>query len=158
MASATEEFYSVIDGAFALMLILLTAVNEEIEAGFVGAFEDDRVAEILSLPEHVTPVGLIALGYPDEKRVKLERIQRDSLVHYEHWQLQAVLIEIERHYSSTGSVSDVATGTASFKLRFLSTFSFALVALAIATLCCRVSRFLFAVLAFVLILFLSFLL
>jgi hypothetical protein len=33
MASATEEFYSVIGGAFALMLILLTAVNEEIEAG-----------------------------------------------------------------------------------------------------------------------------
>lgn len=80
-----REFYSIIDGAFASMLVLLTAVNEGIGAGFVGAFEDDRVSEILGLPEHVRPVGIITLGYSDEKPVKLERIQRDSLVHYEHW-------------------------------------------------------------------------
>ena len=39
-----REFYSIIDGAFASMLILLTAVNERIGTGFVGvgAFEDDK--------------------------------------------------------------------------------------------------------------------
>jgi hypothetical protein len=35
------------------MLILLTAVNERIGAGFVGAFEDDKVSEILKLPKYV---------------------------------------------------------------------------------------------------------
>ena len=54
-----REFYSVIDGAFASMLILLTAVNERIGAGFVGAFEDDKVSEILKLPRYVKPVGII---------------------------------------------------------------------------------------------------
>lgn len=44
----------------------LTAVNEGIGAGFVGAFEDDRVLEILGLPEHVKAVGTIALGYSEE--------------------------------------------------------------------------------------------
>jgi hypothetical protein len=32
------------------MLILLTAINERIGAGFVGAFEDGKVSEILKLP------------------------------------------------------------------------------------------------------------
>jgi nitroreductase len=80
-----REFYSVIDGAFASMLILLTAVDQGIGAGFVGAFEDGRVSEILGLPEHVRPIGIIALGYPDESPAKLKRIRRESLVHYEHW-------------------------------------------------------------------------
>ena len=67
------------------MLILLTAVNEEIGAGFVGAFEDNKVAKILELPEYVKPIGIIALGYPDESPAKLERIQNKQIVHYEHW-------------------------------------------------------------------------
>jgi nitroreductase len=41
------EFYSVIDGAFASMIILLSAVNEGIGASFVGAFEDNRVMKFL---------------------------------------------------------------------------------------------------------------
>jgi nitroreductase len=51
----------------------------------VGAFEDDKIAKILELPEYVKPVGIIALGYPDESPVKLERIENEQLVHYERW-------------------------------------------------------------------------
>ena len=80
-----RDFYSTIDGAFASMLILLTAVNEEIGAGFVGAFEDDKIAKILELPEYVKPIGIITLGYPDESPAKLERIENEQLVHYERW-------------------------------------------------------------------------
>jgi nitroreductase len=53
--SRGSQFYSVIDGAFASMLILLTAVNEEIGACFVGAFDDNEVSEILGLPKNVKP-------------------------------------------------------------------------------------------------------
>jgi nitroreductase len=82
-----KEFYSIIDGAFASMLILLTATNEGLGAGFVGAFDDDKVSEILGLPSDgsVRPIGIIALGYPDERPTKLKRIPRDTLVHYEGW-------------------------------------------------------------------------
>ncbi len=80
-----RDFYSIMDGAFASMLILLTAVNEEIGAGFVGAFEDDKIAKILELPEYVKPIGIIALGYPDESPAKLEWIQNEQIVHYERW-------------------------------------------------------------------------
>ena len=80
-----KEFYSIIDGAFASMLILLTATNEGLGASFVGAFNDEKVSEILGLPEHVRPIGIIALGYSDEKPTRLERIQKDRLIHYERW-------------------------------------------------------------------------
>ncbi|MGH9975924.1 MAG: nitroreductase family protein [Nitrososphaeraceae archaeon] len=79
------EFYSVIDGAFASMIILLSAVNEGIGASFVGAFEDDKVTKILRLPLHVKPIGIIALGYPAEKPERFERIELNSLVHYEKY-------------------------------------------------------------------------
>lgn len=60
-------------------------VNEGIGAGFVGVFEDDKIARILELPEYVKPVDIIALGYPDESPVKMERIENEQLVHYERW-------------------------------------------------------------------------
>ena len=79
------EFYSVIDGAFASMIILLSAVNEGIGASFVGAFEDNKVSKILGLPVHVIPMGIIALGYPAEKPERFERIELNKLVHYERY-------------------------------------------------------------------------
>jgi nitroreductase len=80
-----REFYSIIDGSFASMVILLSAVNEGIGAAFVGAFEDDKVAQILELPKHVKPVGIICLGYPAETPEKLSRIDISKLVHFEKW-------------------------------------------------------------------------
>lgn len=80
-----KDFYSLIDGAFASMLILLTAVDEGIGAGFVAAFEDEKVSDILGLPEYVRPIGIIALGYADEEPERPERIAIDRLVHYERW-------------------------------------------------------------------------
>jgi nitroreductase len=82
-----REFYSVMDGAFASMLILFTSVNEGIGAGFVGAFEDDKVSEILKLPRYVRPIGIITLGYPKESGSveKVERIPIEDLIHYERW-------------------------------------------------------------------------
>ena len=79
------EFYSIIDGAFASMLILLTAVNEGIGACFVGAFLDDKVSEILELPTYVKPIGIIALGFPAEDPGKFNRIDIAKLVHYEKY-------------------------------------------------------------------------
>src|SRR5919197_311866 len=84
--SRGKEFYSVIDGAFASMLILLTAVNEGIGACFVGAFQDNKVSEILELPKGVRPIGIVCIGYPTAERPeRLERIDVKALVHYEKY-------------------------------------------------------------------------
>src|SRR5215213_1371975 len=42
-----REFYSIIDGAFASLLILLTATNEGLGASFVGAFNDKKYQKYL---------------------------------------------------------------------------------------------------------------
>ncbi len=79
------RFYSLIDTAFASLIILLTAVNEGIGASFVGAFHDEEVSKIIGLPDYVRPVGIINLGYPREKPTKLARIPLKEIVHNEKW-------------------------------------------------------------------------
>ena len=85
--SRGREFYSIIDGAFASMLILLSAVNEGIGACFVGAFQDNKVSHILELPKDVRPIGIVCIGYlsAQQKPEKLERIDVKALVHYEKY-------------------------------------------------------------------------
>lgn len=79
------RFYSLIDVAYASLIILLTVVNEGLACCFVGAYHDDQVSEILGLPDHVRPVGIIPIGYPDEKPERYPRISLEKLVHYEKW-------------------------------------------------------------------------
>ena|SRR3990170_1555384 len=79
------RFYSLIDTAFASLIILLTAVNEGLGASFVGAFHDEEVSKILGLPDHIRPVGIINVGHPKEKPTRLNRIPLENLVHPEKW-------------------------------------------------------------------------
>jgi nitroreductase len=80
------NFYSIIDGAFASMLILLTVVNEGLAACFVGAFKDNEVSKILKLPKHVKPIGIIAVGHANEPPEKFERMSLEDSVHYERYE------------------------------------------------------------------------
>ena len=80
-----KEFYSITDGAFASMLILLTVVNEGVGAYFGGAFEDNKVSDILELPKDVKPIGIICIGHPADRPEKFERIDIDVLAHYEKY-------------------------------------------------------------------------
>ncbi|HLV64548.1 MAG TPA: nitroreductase family protein, partial [Polyangiaceae bacterium] len=81
-----ERFYSIVDGAFAAMLVLLAAVNEGLGAAFVGAFDDDAVRAVLELPRVVRPIGLIPIGYCAEGRPNLRRFRKEQIVHYERWE------------------------------------------------------------------------
>lgn len=79
------NFYSIVDGAFASMLILLSAVNEGLGACFVGAFDDEEVSRVLKLPNGVRPIGIICLGYPAEKPPRLARRPLKEKIHYDTW-------------------------------------------------------------------------
>jgi nitroreductase len=80
-----EYFYSVVDGAFAAMLVMLAAVNEGLGAGFVGAFRDDEVRSVLGLPEAARPIGIIPIGFRAERPEKLHRLSEEQIIHYEQW-------------------------------------------------------------------------
>ncbi|MFQ5940163.1 MAG: nitroreductase family protein [Nitrososphaerales archaeon] len=79
------NFYSIIDGAFSSMLVLLTVVNEGLAACFVGAFEDDKVKEILKLPIHVRAIGIIPVGHANEAPEKFDRISLQKITYFERY-------------------------------------------------------------------------
>jgi len=75
------RFFSIIDGAFVAMLILLAVVEEGLGACFVGSFYDEEVQEVLSLPQEVRPIGIIPIGYCAEGPRKFRRRSREQIVH-----------------------------------------------------------------------------
>ena len=75
------RFFSIIDGAFVAMLILLVVVDEGLGACFVGSFYDEQVQEVLSLPQDVRPIGIIPVGYCAEGPRKFRRRSREQIVH-----------------------------------------------------------------------------
>ena len=75
------RFFSIIDGTFVAMLVLLAVVNEGLGACFVGSFYDEEVQHALSLPQHVRPIGIIPIGYCAEEPRKFPRRSRAQIVH-----------------------------------------------------------------------------
>ncbi len=79
------ERYSIIDAAYASLLILLSAVNEGLAACFTGAFYDEEVSKVLGLPEGVIPIGIIPIGYSDQGPEKYPRIPLEKILHEDGW-------------------------------------------------------------------------
>jgi nitroreductase len=80
------NLYSIIDGSFAAMLILLTVVDESLGAGFVGAFHDQEVQDVLGLPQEVRPIGIISIGYcAEEGPRKLPRRSKGQIIHRDRY-------------------------------------------------------------------------
>jgi len=52
---------------------------------WIGAFDEERVKEILQIPEHIEVIGLITLGYPEEKPEPPPRLELEKIVHWESW-------------------------------------------------------------------------
>jgi nitroreductase len=79
------HFFSIIDGAFVAMLILLAVVDEGLGACFVGSFYDEEVREVLGLPQDVRPIGIISIGYCAEGPRKFPRRSRTQIVHRDRY-------------------------------------------------------------------------
>jgi len=79
----------IMDGGCAVMLLLLAAVNENLGAAFVGTWNMDPLRELLGIPNDVTPLGVVAMGYPlpDQRSGSLDRGRRRarSTGHWEQW-------------------------------------------------------------------------
>jgi len=81
--------YWFFDIGCACMLIFLAAVDKGLAAAFTGVFRVDQMKQLLGLPNHFHPVGVLSLGYAakDVKSPSLKRGRRPikEVVHYEHW-------------------------------------------------------------------------
>lgn len=83
--------YWFFDAGAATMTLLLAAVDAGLAAGFLGADEAGyaKIKQLLSIPEHVTPVGIVTIGHPapDRRSGSLKRGWRpiDEVIHFESW-------------------------------------------------------------------------
>ena len=82
------EGYWVQDCSAATQNILLAAHALGLGAVWLGIYpREDRIrgiCKLLSLPLHVTPLSLIAIGWPDEKKEKADRFSPKK-IHYNGW-------------------------------------------------------------------------
>ena len=78
-----------IDAGASLMLLLLAAVDAGLGAGFAGSHSLGGIADLLGIPDDVTPIGLVTLGYPepDRRSGSLDRGWKpaEEVVHRERW-------------------------------------------------------------------------
>src|SRR5215204_2720618 len=79
------HFFSIIDGAFVAMLVLLAVVDEGLGACFVGSFYDQEVQDVLGLPQDVRPIGIIPIGYCAEEPGRFPRRPRAHIVHRDRY-------------------------------------------------------------------------
>jgi nitroreductase len=88
-ASDWEVPYWHVDAGAALMLLLLAAVNEGLAAGFSGIHAFEGIRELLTIPEDVTPIGVVTLGHaaPDRPSGSLNRGRKpkEQVIHKERW-------------------------------------------------------------------------
>ena len=74
-----------INVAIAIDHLTLMAVKEGLGTCWIGAFHEDKVKEILNIPEKIRIVQLVTLGYPRFlKKYKLRK-GLDKIVMYEKW-------------------------------------------------------------------------
>ena len=80
-----ERFYTIQDCAAAAENMLLVAHSLGLGACWVGAFQEDKVRDILSLPEQIMVHTIITLGYPAEKPVMPAKYRIEHMVFLEKW-------------------------------------------------------------------------
>ncbi|HDM25573.1 MAG TPA: nitroreductase family protein [Thermoplasmatales archaeon] len=80
-----EDLYCLQDATAAIEHILLMATDFGLGSCWVGAFNENKVSEILNLPSYIRPVAIIPLGYSDEKESESSRMDIKELIHYNKW-------------------------------------------------------------------------
>lgn len=77
-----EKLYSIQDTAAAVENMLLTITEMGLGSCWVGAFDENRAAKVLSLPSHLRPVAMLPIGFPNETGRVLPRRSLAEIVSY----------------------------------------------------------------------------
>ncbi|MEW6584385.1 MAG: nitroreductase family protein [Nitrospirota bacterium] len=60
------HLYSIVDVACSIMGMMLVAHENGLGSTWVGAFNEEAVSKILSLPRHLRPVTIVPVGHPSK--------------------------------------------------------------------------------------------
>ncbi len=79
-----KRLYTVQNCACAVENMLLTAHDQGLGACWIGAFNEDKLSVIFSIPDKARPQAIIALGYPAEKP-NFERKDLESVTYFNQY-------------------------------------------------------------------------
>lgn len=74
-----------IDVSIAMAYMTLEAVEQDLGTCWIGAFNSDKVRDLLGIPDDVIVVGLLPIGYPDAKAPPKNRLSLDEIMMEERW-------------------------------------------------------------------------
>lgn len=78
-----------VDAGASLMAVLLAAVDEGLAAGFLGVHSVPELADLLAIPDHFHPIGVVTVGHPavDRRSGSLDRPKKtpDDVVFRDRW-------------------------------------------------------------------------
>lgn len=83
--SRGRRLYMIQAIAAAIENMLLTAHSLGLGACWVGAFDEDKIRRLLSLPEQADVHAIITIGYPDEKPEMPTKFRIEHMMFFEKW-------------------------------------------------------------------------
>ncbi len=79
------EKYSIQNGAAVIQNMLLAAHSQGLGSCWIGAFEDEAIKRMFSIPDDVIIQGIVPLGYPDEQVPTPLRFTMENITYIESW-------------------------------------------------------------------------
>ncbi len=80
-----RNLYCLMDAAAAVQNLMLAAYALGLGTCWVGAFQDEKVMEILDIPEGIKPIAIIPVGYPGENPPSPSRLPLEQVVYREKY-------------------------------------------------------------------------
>jgi len=77
-----KNIFSICDVASSIQNLMLLAYSEGLGSVWVGAFDGEKVIEILNLPKNLLPIAIIPIGYPAEKPEAPPRLSKNKLIKF----------------------------------------------------------------------------
>lgn len=79
------RIYAEQDASAAIQNILLAAHCMGLASVWVGAYDDEKVSEILGIPSYARPAAILPIGYPAESPRQRKRFNIEEITHWEKW-------------------------------------------------------------------------
>ncbi len=79
------RIYAEQDAAAAVQNVLLAAHAMGLASVWIGAYDDEKVSEILNIPSYARPVAILPIGYPAEDPRPRRRYDLEEITHWERW-------------------------------------------------------------------------
>lgn len=80
-----KNLYSLQDATAAVENMLLAVVDKGYGAVWIGAFEEEKVADQLNVPREARPIALVPIGHPDKVPTEPKKMDVEELIHEGSW-------------------------------------------------------------------------